>query len=58
MSENISKAGTFAPVSQPARKVSVHQIWPKAVIWIGVGLTAVWICFLGYGLIKLVELVI
>ena len=58
MSEVTMEAGTFAPVAQSAPKFSVHRIWPTAVIAFGLGLTAVWICFLGYGLVKIVELLI
>jgi hypothetical protein len=58
MSDVIRESGTFASVAQPARKLSVHQIWPTAVIGFGLGLTAVWICFLGYGLVRIVELLI
>jgi hypothetical protein len=35
-----------------------HPFWPKAVITFGLVLTAAWMCFLGYGLVKLVELAI
>jgi hypothetical protein len=58
MSEVTKESGALAPNSQHARKLPVHQIWPTAVIAFGLGLTAAWICFLGYGLVKLVELVI
>ena len=36
----------------------IQRIWPIAVIVIGLELTAAWICFLGYGLVKLIQLVI
>jgi len=31
-----------------------HRIWPTAVIALGLGLTAVWTCLLGYGLVSLI----
>jgi hypothetical protein len=58
MSEATKESGVFAPNSQPASRLLVRQIWPTAVIAFGLGLTAAWICFLGYGLVKLVELMI
>jgi hypothetical protein len=36
----------------------IHRIWPVAVIAFGLGLTAVWMCLLGYGLIKIIEMAI
>ena len=36
----------------------VRQIWPQAVIILGLGLSAAWICFLGYGIVKLIEMAI
>ena len=58
MSEVTKECGVFGPNAQPSRKLVVRQIWPTAVVAFGLGLTAAWICFLGYGLVKLVELVI
>jgi hypothetical protein len=34
------------------------NLWPVAVIAFGLGLTAAWMCFLGYEFVKLVELAI
>jgi hypothetical protein len=34
------------------------RFWPATLITVGLGLTIVWVCVLGYGVIKLVELVI
>ena len=51
-------APTADKPSVPAATADVRQIWPKAVIAFGLGLTAAWICFLGYGLVKLIELLI
>ena len=42
----------------PAVTPIIHRIWPVAVIAFGLGLTAAWICLLGYGILKLVELVV
>jgi hypothetical protein len=33
-----------------------HQIWPTAVIAIGLGLTGAWVSLLGYGLVELIGL--
>ena len=54
----VAESGTLAQIPQPARKLSFHQIWPTAVTGFCLGLTAVWICFLGYRLVKIVELMI
>ena len=32
--------------------------WPKAVVAFGLGLTAAWMGFLGYALVKLIEIAI
>lgn len=45
-------------VCAPAPDSVIHRIWPVAVIGFAFGLTAAWIWFLGYGLVKLVELAI
>jgi hypothetical protein len=45
-----------SPALAPADDTLFHQIWPQAMIAFGLGLTAVWICLLGYGLVKLIEL--
>lgn len=58
MGEITSEPGTLALVRRRARKLSVHQIWPTVAIGFGLAVTVVWICFLGYGLVKVVELVI
>jgi hypothetical protein len=36
----------------------VSRLWPAVLIPIGSGMTIVWVCFLGYWLIELVDLVI
>ena len=33
-----------------------HQIWPRVVIALGLGLSVVWASLLGYGLVELVDL--
>lgn len=33
-----------------------HRIWQPATIAFGLGLTAAWACFLGYGLVTLMML--
>ena len=44
--------------SAPAAIQVIDKIWPIAVIAFGLGLTAAWKCFLGYGITKLMEMVI
>jgi len=46
----ISAASRSAPAAQPF----FHRIWPPAIIALGLGLTAAWISFLGYGLVSLI----
>ncbi len=36
----------------------IHKIWPLALIAFGFGLTAAWVCFLGYELFKLIQFAI
>ena len=50
-----------APVDKPSATAAapvIYRVWPTAVIAFGLGLTAAWICLLGYGLVRIVELVI
>lgn len=35
-----------------------RRIWPQAAIALGLGLTTAWMCFLGYEIIKLIEITI
>lgn len=42
--------------SAAATKSFVH--WPEAMIALGLSLTVAWACVLGYGLVKILELVI
>ena len=39
----------------PATKPFLRRIWAPALMTIALGLTVVWISFLGYGLFKLIE---
>jgi hypothetical protein len=50
----IAADSRFVPAAQPL----FHRIWPPAMIALGLGLTAVWICLLGYGLVSLITLAI
>jgi hypothetical protein len=43
---------TTRPAQAP--QLLFHRVWPPAVIGFGLGLTAVWICLLGYGLVGLI----
>ncbi len=42
----------------PAATSSANRIWPVAVIGFGLALTAAWMCLLGYGLVKIIEMAI
>jgi hypothetical protein len=57
MRDVTQKKSAPTPHSEPQAE-SIHQIWPQAVVGIGLGVTAAWMCFLGYGLVRLVELLI
>jgi hypothetical protein len=52
----------MSAISPLAPTKRLHQIWsrtwPQAMIGFGLGLTFVWMCFLGYGLVKIAKLVI
>jgi hypothetical protein len=57
MSETINNAAPTTDVgSAAATKSFVH--WPEAVIALGLWLAVAWACVLGYGLVKILELVI
>ena len=45
-------------LSNPAAQQVRREIWPAAVITVGIGLTAACVILLGYGLVRLVELAI
>jgi hypothetical protein len=38
--------------------MSARDVWPPAIIGVGFALTAYWVIFLGYGLVRLVELAV
>jgi hypothetical protein len=46
--------------AKASRKVKsvIHRIWPTAIIAFGLTLTVVWMCFLGYALVKIIEMAI
>jgi hypothetical protein len=46
------------PASAAVPEPPIGQIWPTATIAFGLGLTAAWATFLGYELVKLLELVV
>jgi len=55
----MSEACTIdAQTSQPAQSTPRNPIWPKVVIVFGLGLTIGWTILLGYGITKLIEMVI
>jgi hypothetical protein len=45
---------TTHPAQAP--QLHFHRVWPPAAIGFGLGLTAAWICLLGYGLVSLIAL--
>ena len=47
-----------ALAAAPAAAPAIHRIWPVAVIAFGLGLTAAWMCLLGYALVKIIEMAI
>jgi hypothetical protein len=57
MSDVTQSKSAVTPHSEPQAE-PIHQIWPKAMVGIGLGVTAAWMCFLGYGLVRLVGLLI
>ena len=42
----------------PAVDLFIHKIWPPALIACGLGFSAAWACLLGYGLVRLIALVL
>jgi hypothetical protein len=40
----------------PADDALFHRIWPRAMVALGLGLTAAWTCLLGYGVVSLIAL--
>jgi peptidoglycan/LPS O-acetylase OafA/YrhL len=43
------------PVAAQTIGTRIYRIWPAAVVAVGLTLTAVWTCFLGYWLIALIS---
>ena len=43
---DIHSASVTAPI--------IHRVWPVAVITFGIGLTAAWVCLLGFGVVKII----
>ena len=43
---------------EPAQSTRRRQVWPKVVITFGIGLSVAWPILLGYGMTKLIEMVI
>ena len=58
VSEITHQESDAAADSAPAAKRFVHRISPSVIVGVGLGLTAAWVCCLGYGLIILIDLVI
>jgi hypothetical protein len=59
MSEITYQAAPTADThSAPAIMPVVHRIWPEVVIGFAFALTAAWICLLGYGIAKIIQLAI
>lgn len=48
----VAWAESMPPLATPP---PLKQIWPILVVPLGLGLTAAWICALGYGVAKLIE---
>lgn len=44
--------------SAQAIKSFAQRTWPMAVVTLGLGLTAAWICLLGYGIARLIGMAI
>jgi hypothetical protein len=55
MQANVANAPDLA---SKADEPIFQRIWPPAALACGLGLTAAWVSFLGYGLFSLVELAI
>ena len=50
----IQTATAADSLSAPAVQPLFYRIWPRAMIALGLGLTAAWTCLLGYGLVSLI----
>ena len=59
LTEIANQIGASTAAAAPASPEPViHQVWPWAVLALAFISTAVWICLLGYGLVKLIEMAI
>jgi hypothetical protein len=47
-----------APATNSERLLKSFPVWPSAILALGLGLTAVWIGFLGYHLTRLIQIAI
>ena len=52
----VDPAYSSAPAEKP--RPLIQNVWPAAAVGLGLGLSVVWTFFLGYGLIKLIDLAI
>jgi hypothetical protein len=59
--QTVTASSALAPAvdsrSTPAAQPLFQRYWPLAMIALGLGLTLVWVSFLGYGLVRLIELI-
>ena len=53
-----SETGPRTSNSGAAGKQTLQRFWPRAAIGFGLGLTAAWVCLLGYAVAKLIEMAI
>jgi hypothetical protein len=51
-------ANTAGSNSATAARPFIHRIWPSAMIAIGLGLSAIWACLLGFELVRLIAFAI
>jgi hypothetical protein len=55
MSEITYETAPAVSNSSAAAIPVIDRIWPIAVIAFGLGLTAAWVCLLGYGVVRLIR---
>jgi hypothetical protein len=53
-SRTMIASAAILPYAQRVRR----EVWPAAIITFGLVLTVGWVCLLGYGLVKLVQLAV
>lgn len=59
MASEITYQAAAAEAVAPAfAEPSIHPFWPEVVIAFGLGVTAGWVCLLGYWIAKLIEMAI